>query len=70
MKHCYHGENGITFNLFSEPDDQTKFIRFLKNMRWTNKPKQEYIKRINKGILDAELSSEYIEHYVRKFIPA
>ncbi|HHT9106877.1 MAG TPA: gamma-glutamylcyclotransferase family protein [Candidatus Wujingus californicus] len=34
------------------------------------KPKQEYIERINKGILDAELPSEYIERYVRKFIPA
>lgn len=34
------------------------------------KPKQEYIGRINKGILDAELPLEYIERYVRKFIPA
>ena len=33
-------------------------------------PKQEYIERINKGILDAKLPSAYIERYVRKFIPA
>jgi len=33
-------------------------------------PQREYIERINKGILDAELSPEYIECYMRKFIPA
>lgn len=32
-------------------------------------PKQEYIKRINKGLSDANLPQEYIERYIRKFIP-
>jgi gamma-glutamylcyclotransferase len=33
------------------------------------KPKQEYIERINKGIFDSKLPQEYIDRYVRKFIP-
>lgn len=33
-------------------------------------PKQEYIARINKGISDSKLSCEYINRYVRRFVPA
>jgi hypothetical protein len=33
-------------------------------------PKAEYIKRINLGIQDAKLSSDYVKNYIRKFIPA
>jgi gamma-glutamylcyclotransferase (GGCT)/AIG2-like uncharacterized protein YtfP len=33
-------------------------------------PKQEYIDRINKGISDSTLPPEYIDRYIRKFIPA
>ncbi len=33
-------------------------------------PKQEYIDRINKGISDSKLSLEYVNRYIRKFIPA
>ncbi|NVN91972.1 MAG: gamma-glutamylcyclotransferase [Desulfuromonadales bacterium] len=32
-------------------------------------PKEEYINRINKGVADADLPTEYVEHYIRKFIP-
>ncbi len=32
-------------------------------------PRQEYIKRINKGLSDANLPQVYIERYIRKFIP-
>lgn len=34
------------------------------------KPKQEYIERINKGISDSNMPQDYIDRYVRKFIPA
>ncbi len=43
------------------------YIDPIKN---EGKPKPEYIERINKGILDAELPPEYIELYMRKFITA
>ena len=33
------------------------------------KPKDEYIERINKGVEDARLPSDYVERYIRKFIP-
>lgn len=33
------------------------------------KPKREYIDRINKGIYDSRLPSDYVNHYIRKFIP-
>ena len=32
-------------------------------------PKQEYIERINKGVLDSKMPVDYIDRYVRKFIP-
>ncbi len=32
-------------------------------------PKKEYINRINQGVLDANLSQEYVSHYIRKYIP-
>jgi gamma-glutamylcyclotransferase len=33
------------------------------------KPRREYINRINKGISDSKLPPEYIDRYIRKFIP-
>jgi len=33
------------------------------------KPKKEYIDRINRGISDSNLPSEYVSRYIRKFIP-
>jgi len=32
-------------------------------------PKEEYINRIKNGVVDAKLLPEYIERYIRKFIP-
>jgi gamma-glutamylcyclotransferase (GGCT)/AIG2-like uncharacterized protein YtfP len=32
-------------------------------------PKEEYIEKINKGISDARLPAQYVERYVRRFIP-
>lgn len=34
------------------------------------RPKKEYIERINGGIIDSELSTEYVDRYMRKFVPA
>jgi gamma-glutamylcyclotransferase len=31
--------------------------------------KKEYIEKINRGICDSELPSEYVNRYIRKFIP-
>ena len=31
--------------------------------------KEEYVGRINDGVADAELNPEYVERYIRKFIP-
>ena len=33
-------------------------------------PKAEYINRINLGIQDAKLPSDYVKNYIRRFIPA
>lgn len=32
-------------------------------------PRQEYIKRINAGLADADLPDEYVDRYIRRFIP-
>jgi gamma-glutamylcyclotransferase (GGCT)/AIG2-like uncharacterized protein YtfP len=32
-------------------------------------PKEEYVGRINRGVSDANLHPEYVERYIRKFIP-
>jgi len=32
-------------------------------------PKEEYVSRINRGVSDAKLYPEYVERYIRKFIP-
>jgi gamma-glutamylcyclotransferase (GGCT)/AIG2-like uncharacterized protein YtfP len=33
------------------------------------KPIDEYIGRINRGVSDADLHLEYVERYIRKFVP-
>ncbi len=54
-----------------EVDGQSlKCLVYVDPIEHEGKPKQEYIERINKGILDSKLSSEYINRYIRKFIPA
>jgi len=39
-----HGENGITFSLFTELDDSTKIHNFLDNVKWNVKPKLPVVK--------------------------
>ncbi|MDI6764062.1 MAG: gamma-glutamylcyclotransferase [Thermodesulfobacteriota bacterium] len=54
-----------------EVDGQSlKCLVYVDPVEHEGEPKQEYIDRINKGILDSKLSSEYINRYIRKFIPA
>ncbi len=43
---------------------------YIDPVQKEGKPKKEYIGRINKGISDSKLPSEYIDRYIRKFIPA
>jgi gamma-glutamylcyclotransferase (GGCT)/AIG2-like uncharacterized protein YtfP len=33
------------------------------------RPKDEYVSRINRGVSDADLHPEYVDRYIRKFIP-
>lgn len=33
------------------------------------RPEQEYVDRINKGISDSELPSEYVARHIRRFVP-
>ncbi|NVN98843.1 MAG: gamma-glutamylcyclotransferase [Geobacteraceae bacterium] len=34
------------------------------------KPREEYINRINRGIVDAGLADDYVQRYLRPFVPA
>ena len=48
----------------------TKCLVYIDPVEADGKPNSEYIKRINKGIADAKLPSDYVDQYIRKFIPA
>ncbi len=43
---------------------------YIDPVQKEGKPKKEYIERINKGISDSKLPSEYVDRYIRKYIPA
>lgn len=43
---------------------------YVDSIEEEGKPKEEYIDRINKAVVDAELPLEYVDCYVRKFIPS
>jgi gamma-glutamylcyclotransferase (GGCT)/AIG2-like uncharacterized protein YtfP len=54
-----------------EVDGQNKkCLVYVDPLKQEGKPKQEYIKRINKGISDSKLPPEYVKRYIRNFIPA
>ena len=54
-----------------EVDGQSReCLVYVDPVEKEGRPKQEYIDRINKGISDSKLPSEYINRYLRKFIPA
>lgn len=50
--------------------EKKECLVYVDPVQKEGKPKQEYIDRINKGISDARLPSEYVDRYIRKFIPA
>jgi gamma-glutamylcyclotransferase len=53
-----------------EVDSQSReCLVYVDPVEKEGRPKQEYIDRINKGISDSKLPSEYIDRYLRKFIP-
>jgi cation transport regulator ChaC len=33
-------------------------------------PREEYVERLGKGIVDAELPAAYVEHYLRRYLPS
>jgi len=53
-----------------EIGDQTrKCLVYVDPLEGEGRPQQEYMERINKGISDAKLPSEYVDRYIRRFIP-
>ena len=44
-------------------------IAYVDPITAEGSPKDEYVGRINDGVADAELKPEYVERYIRKFIP-
>lgn len=46
-----------------------KCLAYIDPVREEGDAKAEYIDRINKGLRDANLSSEYVVKYIRKYIP-
>jgi gamma-glutamylcyclotransferase len=56
--------------LFVEVNGQNQScLVYVDPVIHAGKPKEEYIERINKGVLDAKLSPEYVRRYIREFIP-
>lgn len=58
-----HGENGITFSLFTELDDATKIYNFLDNVKWNNKPKIPLAGSIGQGDLQVHLFPSFGRRY-------
>ena len=53
-----------------EVDGQNKnCLVYIDSIEQEGKPKEKYIQRINKGLIDSKLPSDYILKYVRKFVP-
>lgn len=48
---------------------QVSCMTYIDPVTKEGKPYHEYIRRINYGIIDAGLSEEYVEHYIRRFVP-
>ena len=48
---------------------EVKCLVYIDPIEDEGKPKPEYIDRINKGIIDAELPEEYVIRNIREFIP-
>jgi gamma-glutamylcyclotransferase (GGCT)/AIG2-like uncharacterized protein YtfP len=42
---------------------------YIDPIKAEGRPKDEYVSRINRGVSDADLHTEYVDRYIRKFIP-
>jgi gamma-glutamylcyclotransferase len=49
--------------------DEVMALVYIDPTTSEGKPKEEYIHRINAGLVDAELSAAYVARHVRRFIP-
>jgi len=56
-------------NLVEAAGQEVKCLVYIDPIEDEGKPKPEYIDRINKGIIDAELPEEYVIRNIREFIP-
>jgi gamma-glutamylcyclotransferase (GGCT)/AIG2-like uncharacterized protein YtfP len=50
-------------------EEAMQCLVYIDPIEKEGKAKEEYIKRINRGIYDSKLPSEYVNRYIRKFIP-
>jgi len=48
---------------------ELKCLVYVDPVMMEGKPKNEYIDRINMGIMDAGLPNEYVSRYLRPFVP-
>jgi len=56
--------------IVAEIDGQSKnCLVYVDPVEQAGNPQQEYMERVNKGIIDSKLSSEYVERYIRVFVP-
>lgn len=54
-----------------EIDDHVReCLVYIDPITKEGKSRQEYVDRINNGILDSNLPSQYVEKYIRKFVSA
>jgi gamma-glutamylcyclotransferase (GGCT)/AIG2-like uncharacterized protein YtfP len=69
----YEGvESGFYYKemfLVEAPGQKINCLVYIDPVEEEGEPKPEYIKRINAGINDAKLSIEYVNRYIRKFVP-
>ena len=67
---CYEGTSYEKKAISVETQNgQIIAFTYIDRIQDEGKPKDEYIKRINKGLEDANLSIQYINKYIKKFIP-
>ena len=58
-----HGENGITFSLFTELDDAFKIRNFLTNVKWNKKPSLPDASGLQKDKLQVHLFPSFGRKY-------
>lgn len=70
---CYEGVHSHSYEkqemMINLDGRSIKCLVYVDPTIKEGKPKREYIDRINQGLIDAGLPIEYVENYVRKYIP-